>query len=147
MFKTIKNVIKWWPILKEDQDWDYSYLLKVIEFKLNNMATFFESDGAWTEGASDMAKEMRLCAHHLNRLIEDNFFDFDSLDEKWGKWNWDTSKEGAFSIKRPNVITDEDEIEFDKDIRKAFADEAESKQQTLNNFCQLLKDKIWNWWD
>ena len=43
--KIIRNIKKWWPILKEDEDWDYHYLLEVMKFKLEKMADYHSKHG------------------------------------------------------------------------------------------------------
>ena len=42
----IRNLIKWWPVIWRDRDWDHSYLSRLIEFKLVSMYVFLNSDRA-----------------------------------------------------------------------------------------------------
>ena len=144
MFKTIKNVIKWWPILREDQDWDYVFLLQVIRHKLQNMAVFFASESAVSVTSAEEAKAMRICIGHLSRLIADDFFDHEALDEKWGVVE---IHDKPFNLQRPNVKTEQDQLNFGTDLHKACADAEQARQTVLDGFCQIFKDRVFNWWD
>lgn len=43
MFKGLRKTLEYYPILKEDEDWDYGFLLDLIEFKLKRMRDYFWS--------------------------------------------------------------------------------------------------------
>ena len=39
----LRNLKDYYPILKEDEDWDYGFLLDLLEFKLKKMGDYFHS--------------------------------------------------------------------------------------------------------
>ena len=47
--KTLKELKEWektfsyYPVLKDDQDWDYGFLLELMEFKLKRMSQYFHT--------------------------------------------------------------------------------------------------------
>jgi len=74
----IRNVFIWLPIIWEDRWYDSDFLLKMLEFKLDRMATRFEKHGI-AVGAERDAKRMRICAVLCRHMMEDNYtFDEES---------------------------------------------------------------------
>ena len=137
----LKNLIKWWPIIKEDYDWDYTSILELLEFKLNKMAEYFESENAITLEAEKEAKEMKEAAFLCRKLIDDNFFDF----EIWDKWHSKPcNKDGQFP---PLVLTEEQQKEYEKDMQEIHEKEALERQETLNQLCEILRTRLFGWWD
>lgn len=43
-FRFVVRLIKWVPVLYKDEDWDYRYLLDIIDFKLQRMRKVIEQD-------------------------------------------------------------------------------------------------------
>ncbi|MGV8961876.1 MAG: hypothetical protein ACOH2V_00645 [Candidatus Saccharimonadaceae bacterium] len=61
----IKNIIKWMPVIWRDRDFDYSYILITLKFKIKNTADYIEESHRY-EGHMRDVERMRLCV----RLIE-----------------------------------------------------------------------------
>jgi hypothetical protein len=129
-------------MLKEDCDWDYSCILQLLEFKLNKMANRFEKQGV-AEGSEDRAKEMREAARYCRLLIDDDFFDHEKMDKKWGEPRF---VEGKFMVYR-NVTTEPENLEYMKDIEAAFKEEERLRQVALDALCGILKNHLFGWWD
>ncbi len=70
----IRNLWRWIPIIWEDQDWDWYYIAKVLEFKLLKHAEVEEKYGHHM-GIKANAKHMKMCAILLRRLIEDEYWE------------------------------------------------------------------------
>src|SRR5690606_29431685 len=68
-----KNIILWYPILKEDQQWDNEYLYEIIKHKLELMEDFHRSDKSHTANSVDYADEMREVIDALDRLLENDY--------------------------------------------------------------------------
>jgi len=45
LFKKIKNLLEYFPIIWNDEDWDYAYMLDIIEYKLKRMSKYFLENG------------------------------------------------------------------------------------------------------
>jgi hypothetical protein len=41
--KQLEKTLQYFPILKEDEDWDYGFFLNLIEFKLKRMSQYFHT--------------------------------------------------------------------------------------------------------
>ena len=64
----IKNMIVWLPIIWNDRDFDYSYLLKIVRFKLKRMLPAIEN-GHYV-GCEKDAKRMRVAIELLDRQLD-----------------------------------------------------------------------------
>ena len=71
----IENLIKWFPIIVRDRDWDFAYLLEIMKFKIQNMQHAAET---WwiTENADK--REMRATVELLDYFLGNEiYFDDD----------------------------------------------------------------------
>lgn len=81
----IKNLIRWFPLIWKDKDWDHWFLEEMMIQKLNNMADFFEDPLlARTHDATYRGKQMRIAADLLRlcqkQYYSDEYFDYYSQD-------------------------------------------------------------------
>ena len=67
----IRNVIRWIPVIWEDEDFDWAYLARVMEFKMRNMSNYLKNYGHHVNSDKD-AKNLLICTNLLRRLIEDD---------------------------------------------------------------------------
>lgn len=67
-----KNVMKWFPIIWRDRDYDHSYILSVIKFKLEKQAKYLDSKNRFISTPSNV-KYMNICSDLLDRLINDTY--------------------------------------------------------------------------
>lgn len=66
----VKNLIKWFPVIWKDRDWDYIFLLRLIEKKLRFMADDMEKHGIH-EGDEEDIKNMRKCVEYCKNMVDD----------------------------------------------------------------------------
>ena len=70
MFKKIKKVIRWLPVIWRSQDWSYHFLFDVMRLKVKEMEEFFESDKSIIADADKVAKELKTTRILLDRLCK-----------------------------------------------------------------------------
>lgn len=70
----IRNIIRWTPVIWFDEDFDWSNLAEVMEFKLRLMEKEFRERGHHVGSDLD-AKRCRICSDLLKRLIEDKYWE------------------------------------------------------------------------
>ena len=146
-FRNIKygtrNIVKWVPLIYKDRDWDHTFLMKVIKFKLMNMEKLFREYGHGVNSEHD-AMEMRKCVLLLDRLIKDNYLkkEWDKLDKKWGKLEFT-----SHSLIRSKVITEKDNKEVRKDSNRLYEKEESLKNQDMDLLFKIMRTKILGWWD
>lgn len=63
----IRNCIRWFPVIWTDRDFDYGYLLDIMDKKLKYMEKFFRSGKTWSEGSEKRANQITA----LRKRIED----------------------------------------------------------------------------
>lgn len=68
--RRLKRLFKWTPVIWKDEDWDYEYLLKITQFKLEQMAELHVKDGD-AMNSKLYASEMLHASHLLLQAIED----------------------------------------------------------------------------
>ena len=135
-FFNIKRIVEWIPILYNNFDWDYYYLLKIISFKLKLMEKHFREDGV-TMAAEKHANEMKSMIEICDRLIADDYAEI-----PYGR-NYkllENRTELAYAKK-----IDTDEILTEKEF-KDLAVLAESKHdKDIKDFSKGFL-KIQGWW-
>lgn len=70
----IANLVRWFPLVWRDRDWDWSYMAQMMEYKLNRMSDTFSKYGHHKNNKLD-AKRCRICAILLRRLLDDEYYE------------------------------------------------------------------------
>jgi hypothetical protein len=79
----VRNLIKWFPIVWADRDWDYSFTYRSLQFKMEQQAnhlsenTVFVNSQAYADHARTMAK---LIEHNLDNYYGIEYFDYHEAD-------------------------------------------------------------------
>jgi len=78
-------MILWFPVLWQDEDFDYAFLLKIIKFKLSMLAHHIDSH-AFIVDHKEIADEIL----ETNRLIDayTNFYPGTYPETEKGRWLW-----------------------------------------------------------
>ena len=149
----IRNLFKWFPIIWEDRDYDYCFLLEIIKFKISNMEQYFRKHGHHVHADRD-ANNMSKCGEVLYRIIEDNYGTelLKEHDKKWGKISTkfvESNKGGLtkFSIKRSNVKTKQDEQQERLEFKNCLKEESRLIKRDIDYIFDMLKKHIEEWWD
>lgn len=91
----IKNLIKWAPLIWHDHDWDYVYLLSIMEFKLKNMAKHTEESDWRSVNDKNYIKSLKITAELCKRISENEY-----LETEINKYEIDDN----FNIKDPKGL-------------------------------------------
>lgn len=140
----IENLITWFPVIWKDRQWDHTYLLRIMEKKLQLMEDFFLSEYAMSADAEKAAKRILVAKTLIKRLRKDEYdiAGHDKMNEKWGELEF---RNGTIEVE--NIKTEEDEEEYRKELRKVYEEAEESRKQDLDLFCQYFKKYLRTWWD
>jgi hypothetical protein len=141
-----KNLIKWFPIIWKDRDWDYHFFYDMMRYKLNNMEKSIYN--GMHIGCEKESKHIKICVNLLDRLIEDKYSDnaHEIHKKKWGKCNMSLNN-GFMTFVYENDKNDEHKTERNKDLRKCIDQEEYMIEQDLNMLFDILKKRIRKWWD
>ena len=82
-FTSVGNLIKWFPVIWKDRDWDDHYIFEVFKFKLEKQAKYIKEKGFHTNSDLD-AKRMMLCVKLMEKIQEDfyimEYMDYEDKD-------------------------------------------------------------------
>ena len=74
----IKNLIKWFPVIWKDRDWDDHYIWEVLKFKLTNQANTIRKNSIHTHAEYD-ADKMMLCVRLIDK-IQSEYYSTEHMD-------------------------------------------------------------------
>lgn len=77
-FMSMKNLIRWTPIIWHDRDWDHRYIYDILQFKLENQAKYI-GDRDFHTGAKRDAERMITCARLIDR-VKTEFYSMEYMD-------------------------------------------------------------------
>ena len=77
-FTSIGNLIKWFPVIWKDRDWDDHYIFEVFKFKLKKQAKYIKDKGFHTNSNIDSEK-MMLCVKLMEK-IQEEFYPMEYMD-------------------------------------------------------------------
>ncbi len=65
----IKNLIKWFPVIWKDRDWDHDFIFNILEFKLKNQSKDMATHNFHTLAQYDSYK-MNTCVKLIQKIRE-----------------------------------------------------------------------------
>jgi len=77
-FTSVGNLIKWFPVIWKDRDWDDHYIFEVFKFKLEKQAKYIKEKGFHTNSDLD-AKRMMLCVKLMEK-VQEEFYIMEYMD-------------------------------------------------------------------
>ena len=131
-WESLCNVISWFPIIWDDRDYDYSYLLIMMREKLKRMRILQAEHGNSTNHMK-YAKHIRVAELLLDRIIANDYVMADFAEHE--------KKFGSIFDKR------ETRLEESKDIRRMADKEAYMSKQDLEYFGRYFAKHVRGWWD
>jgi hypothetical protein len=99
----VKNIFKWLPVVFFDRWYDYSYLVKIMQFKIHDMYYHFENYGHFI-GNKKTAKQMLICSILLKRIEEDNYFKNSCYNVKKSNYSQSNDMEYLFKIMNKHLL-------------------------------------------
>jgi hypothetical protein len=85
LIRFIKRLFNYLPLIWKDEDWDYDYLYKILDFKLRRMQIELEHD-TWHMDSKRRARQIAICLAYLDRYRNwTNYIDYPMDDIKFVK--------------------------------------------------------------
>jgi hypothetical protein len=169
LYYGIRNLIKWFPVIWKDRDWDQHYIYRVLEFKLTQQAYGIARRDIHTE-AQCTAEKMLLCARLCKIQTEDlygteyldyvelahkftpieggEFYTYDSmimkdnLDEYFAKYKRQHDRVLQGKVTWYGKIADDTDR---KEIAMCIAEENQRRSRRL--LFRILDENIEGFWD
>lgn len=160
----IQNLIKWFPIIWQDRDWDYTYIYNLLQFKLEKQSKHCIKYALHTTSESD-AQIMATCARLIEKIKEEfyetEYIDYFESEIVFGDIENSTSKTmevnevsenfEPYFAKYPRIykqVMADENPEFLKINKKAIAMNMASinQQRAEKLLFKILKERIRGWW-
>jgi len=157
-FRSVKygteNLIKWFPVVWKDRDWDHWFLYVILQFKLKQMEKLQRKYGHGLN-SEDYANQMRTCILLLDRLIKDDYLEnvLKPHEEKWGETTMDfkatRERDDLYEayFKTEKAITKKQKEQEHKERMRLYKHEGKLKQQDLDYLFKYMHKHILGWWD
>lgn len=95
-FRNICNLIRWFPIIWKDRDWDDHFIFEILKFKLKNQAKYIGDKNRHLSAKRD-AEIMMLCVRLIEKVQEEyygcEYMDYHESDFRWLDTNNPDTKE------------------------------------------------------
>jgi hypothetical protein len=157
----IKNLIAWFKVIWKDRNWDHSYFLEILQFKLKRQLHYWEKLTPVThEGMESDIRLMKVCIKLIDIIKNESYSDkaFDEVESRWGESHWrfepwtgpnpDEPREGLTQLfmDRSKVLTKEDKEAYDVDYKKTM-DAAYAKEAKANRLLfYIIEQRLKHWW-
>ena len=155
-FRKCRNVIRWFPTIWKDEDWDDSYIVEILVKKLEHQRDFFLSDRTHILEAKQVAAEIQTAIDGLRKTAESWEYEgraADDMARKWGESKMHTepsqSHPGCYElhIDVPGVKTPEDDAQYTKEYRECMAAARKQYMKDKRAAYAYIASNIDKWWD
>ena len=85
-FRKVKNMIRWFPVIWKDEDWDSHFIFEIIKFKLKNQAKYIGDKDRHTRAKRD-AEIMNICVRLIDK-VQTEYYNAEYLDYEESKFNF-----------------------------------------------------------
>ena len=159
-FKRIQNLIRWFPIIWKDQDWDDHYIFEILKFKLKNQAKYISYHNRHTSAKRD-AEIMMLCVRLIEK-VQDEWYAREYFDYHKSEFKFVNSKQfpGSYEMeiieiserydeyfkKYPLIYRMVPDLNAPKD-RIAFEISRINEERAHKLLFKILEQNIRRWWD
>jgi len=150
-FRQLKLTWDWyWQVLRHDNDWDWTYICKVIKYKFERTRKCLEQ-GHHLHRERD-AKQIRICELLLDRIEKNDYCFSKQHVLKWGELTieWQPTNNPDITrsvISRANVKNEKQEEQERKERKLIDEHEEYMGKQDLEYLGKLLTKWLKNWWD
>ena len=141
MIRKIKNIVRWLPIIWRDRQWDWLFLIRILNRKLKAMEVSGYYDG-------NTEKRMRVARILTDRLIRNNYVENALFwhDKRWGEAKFETV-DCEWVITYPNVRNRRDKEMQSREITRCYKHSDYMRQQDIDMLFGIMGKYIQGWWD
>ena len=164
----IKNLIKWFPIIWKDRNWDHHYIYEILKFKLKNQAKYIETYDRYIKAKED-SKIILKCVDLIDK-VQSEFYSSEYMDYHNSSFEFidiEGDKKGMKELKITEISENFDEyfkkypdvynyvlnnkevqiFPIDKKQNIAMNIGQENHNRAKKELFQIIEDNIENWWD
>jgi Fe-S cluster assembly iron-binding protein IscA len=157
-FRNIHNLIRWFPIIWKDRDWDDHFIFEILKFKLKNQAKYIGNKDRHVSAKRD-AEKMMLCVRLIEK-VQDEYYGTEYFDYHESKLNFIDSKSHPGMYEMEVDYTSEHFNDYFKKYPRIYNQvKTEDKHKTAFNIAcineerahkllfKILEQNIRRWWD
>ncbi len=85
-FDGIKSLMKWFTLILDDRDWDHSFIIDALKFKIQNTCKYIETKQRHLNWEQDV-KYMKLALKLMDKLWPDMFTEEESYDFEYSSYH------------------------------------------------------------
>jgi hypothetical protein len=171
LIRSIKNIIRWLPIIWKDRDWDDSFIFTILQNKLKFQAEYIGKRDIHTLAKRD-SEVMMLCVRLIDKIKEEyytmEYFDYHKTEYEFIDSDRPNCKEMIFNeisenfddfFKKYPLIYKKVLRDGDDNIFPIYEDGVLSKKRVAMNIghinhirvrkllFKILEEQIERWWD
>lgn len=161
LFESVNSLIRWFPIIWRDRQFDQYFLLKILIFKLKLMEKHFDSEDCfWVDGwkaATQMLRARKMLERitdescYMDEAFEDYFSEFGEFDFPMRNCTkvWWIKEEVEDDLGRHTfaLVRKTNQKEMTEAFWKANRKEEELLQKDVEEAFGIIKNKHREWWD
>jgi hypothetical protein len=158
LYQGIKNLVRWFPIIWKDRDWDDHYIFEVLKFKLKNQSKYIGYHNRHVSAKRD-AEIMMLCVRLIEKVQDEwygrEYNDYHETESVFtpseshpGSYEWDLKELNEHFddyFKKYSRIAKQ-VVEEDRG-RKAFMIAKINEERAHKLLFKILEQNIRRWWD
>ena len=154
---SIKNVIRWLPVIWRDKDWDESFIYKILQFKLKNQAEYIATRD-WHIRAKRDAEIMMTCVRLIDKINEEyygmEYFEYYDYDMDFGvgsRMEFKSTRDDldTYYAKYPltfkKIVAQYGDARDRSSTALLMGDDRQRKARKL--LFKILDENIETWWD
>jgi hypothetical protein len=166
IIKGIKNLIRWFPTIWKDRDWDDHFIWEILKVKLKNQSNFIGRSGIHVSAKRD-AEIMMTCVRLIDK-IQTEYYQGEYMDYHQSNFHWDDCDDKPdykqlrieelsenfdeyFKI-YPRIykqVINAEKTIFSTDDKKGIAMNMAhiNHQRALKLLFKVMENNILKWWD
>lgn len=148
------RVDAWRAFAKNNHDWDWSFLLETIDFKLARMAKAIRKGVGAKGWKKERVAEIESVRERIERVLADEYQKplVKLHEKKWGKRKTKIvrkpgSKTGTFHIAYAKAVSDPDKKLAAGEFHKVLLRAAAERQTDIEELFSLMASHLQKWWD
>lgn len=162
----IKNLIKWFPVIWKDRNWDDHYIFEVLKFKLQNQSKYIGRYDRHVSAKRD-AEIMMTCVRLIDR-IQSEYYQAEYSDYHKSEFHFDDCEDmpnhktlrieeleenfDDYFTKYPNIykkVISGEKVPFHIDTKRGIAMNIGhiNHNRAVKLLFKIMENNIQNWWD
>jgi hypothetical protein len=102
-FWNIQRLFQWAPVIWNNADWDYEYMLRIERYKLSRMLKSLSRDGVWADQTYS-TRDIRICISLIDIILEEDKPHRTYGETAFSGWKMTTRNGKLVILERPENV-------------------------------------------